>query len=143
MTDKTLYHLYTDGASRNNPGPAGIGWVVTTAPKPSTPDQILTQGGEYIGEKTNNEAEYLALIRGLTAVQKLAGRQVTCYLDSLLVVNQLNGLFKVKRGHLAELVVKVKTEEAKFTKVTYHHIPREDNHRADKLANQAIDQAIG
>ena len=84
MIDKLI--LNTDGGSRNNPGPAGIGYVI----KDST-GKILEKRGKYIGNYTNNEAEYKALIEGLRACAKLGGKTIDCFLDSQLVVNQLSG----------------------------------------------------
>ena len=125
--------LFTDGGSRGNPGPAGIGWVITN----------VKSGGEYIGVATNNVAEYKALIRGLEECYKLGVKQVECFLDSNLVVNQMKGLYKIKEAHLATLAGEAKKIEAKFASVTYTHIPREKNTLADKEVNKALDTFSG
>ena len=135
---KTL-HLYTDGGSRGNPGPAAIGIVI------KTPEgKILEQEGRQIGEATNNIAEYRALIEGLKLAQKYNPEKLTCFMDSSLAVNQLNGRFKVKQAHLRELVFEVQQQLTEFlrTKVEFRHIPREQNAEADKLLNRALSRFI-
>ncbi len=131
-------HLYTDGGARNNPGPAGIGIVVKT--KQGEP---LLSKGFYLGKKTNNEAEYLALLRGLKLIQQFNPEKVICYLDSQLVANQLNGIYKIKQSHLQKLAIKIFTEARKFKRVEFKHVPREENKEADKEVNKAIDEALG
>jgi len=133
-----ILHLYTDGGSRGNPGPAGIGMVL------KTPEgRVLVKEGRTIGEATNNEAEYRALIEGLKLVHQYNPQRLLCFLDSLLVVNQLNGGFKVKKAHLQKLVFEVQRElgHLKNTKVEFKHIPREENAEADGLLNQALSAA--
>ena len=128
-------HLFTDGGSRGNPGPAAIGIVL------KTPDgKVLEQEGRQIGAATNNVAEYRALIEGLKLAQKYKPEKLTCFLDSSLVVNQLNGKFKVKQAHLRQLVFEVQRQLAGFlgAKVGFRYIPRGQNKEADKLLNQAF-----
>lgn len=127
-------HLYTDGGARGNPGPAGIGIVIK-----DTSNQVIKELGKYIGKATNNEAEYTALIEGLSACFKKNVDEVDCYLDSSLVVNQLNGKFKVKDARMRALFVKAKKLENLFDKVTYTHVPRDKNHEADSLVNEVLD----
>lgn len=129
--DKVL--LFTDGGSRNNPGPAAAGFVIR-----NESGKVLKKRGEYLGRATNNEAEYQALIRGLTETRKLKPRRVRCFLDSTLVVNQLNGDFKIKEARLRELVLKVKSLERELGEVFYEYIPREKNQEADGLVNKAL-----
>ena len=125
--------LHTDGGARGNPGPAGIGVV-------------LEMGGEkktfkkYIGEATNNQAEYQALLLGLEEAQKAGADEVSCLLDSELVVKQLNREYKVKNQELAPLFVKIYNLSQQFKKVTFAHVYREENKEADKLVNEAIDE---
>lgn len=128
--------MYTDGGSRNNPGPAAVGvWIETLGKK----------YGEYIGEKTNNEAEYEALIFGLKKIKSLIGKEKTrkteieCYLDSELVVNQLNHKYKLSEKHIQDLFIKVWNLMLDFQKVSFYHIMREENKIADALVNEALD----
>jgi len=132
-----VLHLYTDGGSRNNPGPAGIGVVLK-----GTSGNVLEKCGKYLGIKTNNEVEYLALLEGLKIAKKYNPECLICFMDSRLVVNQLNGIFKIKNGRMRELVLQVKQIEPKFQKVEYRYIPREKNEEADFLVNQALDKKL-
>jgi len=127
--------LYTDGGSRNNPGPAAIGFVIKTKD-----GQILKKGGRFLGRATNNEAEYQALIEGLKKAKELTPKRLTCFLDSSLVVNQLNGVFKIKEARLRRLIFEVKKLEPDFEFVRYQYIPREENKEADSIVNQILDE---
>ncbi|MFW6110183.1 MAG: ribonuclease HI family protein [Patescibacteria group bacterium] len=128
--------LYTDGGSRGNPGPAGIGYVIK-----NKNGKIIEKNGKFIGKATNNEAEYQALIAGLKAAKKYTPKKLNCFSDSALVVNQLNGEFKVKKAHLKKLVFEVQSKLAEMlgTTVKFQHIPREENSEADALLNEALD----
>lgn len=128
--------MFTDGGSRNNPGPAGIGvWVET----------LNKKYGEYIGEKTNNEAEYEALIFGLKKLKQLLGKgktksaEIVCYLDSELVVKQLSHEYKLSEEHIQKLFIQIWNLMLDFKKVSFHYIPREKNKIADGLVNEALD----
>ena len=129
--------IYTDGGARNNPGPAAIGVFIETLHK---------QFGHYIGEKTNNEAEYEAVIFGLNKIKHLVGKEnakdteVECFLDSEFVERQLNHEYKVKEKNIQELFLKVWNLTLDFKKVIFHHIVREKNKVADKLVNEALDE---
>jgi len=127
--------LYTDGGARGNPGPAGIGYVIWDGHK------LVEKGNKYIGETTNNQAEYQAIILGLEKVKNIGAEEVDCFLDSELVVKQLNREYKVKDKDLAPLFIKVWNLSLSFKKITYNHIRREKNKEADKLVNEAIDRA--
>ncbi|MEA2110286.1 MAG: ribonuclease HI family protein [Pseudomonadota bacterium] len=127
--------LYTDGASRGNPGLAGAGFLILD--ETST---LLDEGKLFLGERTNNEAEYDALIAGLKLARRSGCQEVEVRADSQLMIRQLTGQYRVKNKRLIPLVLEVKKLAAAFAKVTYHHVPRADNARADKLANQAIDE---
>jgi len=129
--------LYTDGGSRNNPGPAAVGLVIQ-----DTKGNIIEKQGKYIGEYTNNEAEYMALIEGLKVTKNYHPESLVCFLDSQLVVNQLNGIFKVKKAHLAELLLEVKKLEVEFSNIEYRFVKRDKNYLADSLVNQALDSQI-
>ncbi|NTU70089.1 ribonuclease HI family protein [bacterium] len=132
---KTL-KIFTDGGARNNPGPAGIGVVVK-----DIENNVIETYKKYIGDKTNNQAEYEALIY---ALEKVSGKGdvLECFLDSQLVVNQATGAYKVKNAEIRELLFKVKTLEQDFNEVHYFHIPREQNKEADKLVNEALDEYL-
>jgi len=137
--DKTdVLILHSDGGARGNPGPAGVGYVLE-----DESGNTVEQGSEFLGKATNNEAEYQALILGMREAQKHSPRELHCFLDSQLAVNQLNGLFRIKKAHLAELVFKVRELERKFEKVEYIYVPRRENSWADRLVNQSIDEGLG
>lgn len=127
--------LYSDGGARGNPGPAAIGYVLTNC------GNVVAEHGEVIGETTNNVAEYTAVLQGLTRAHELGATHVSCKLDSLLVVEQLNRNYKVKDANLAQLFTKVWNLSQRFQRVTFQHVRREQNHHADALVNQALDAA--
>lgn len=127
--------LFTDGASRGNPGPAAAGVVVKD--RKGNP---LLEKGQFLGRMTNNEAEYRALLLGLKLARKFKPETLICLLDSELVVSQINGLFRVKKSHLRELLFKIRQVEPNYPKVTYKLIPREKNSAADALANAVLNR---
>jgi ribonuclease HI len=146
--------IYTDGGARGNPGPAGIGVVIyrfnpsvsvkKRGKKPQTLKwEKLGEYKEFIGETTNNQAEYRAVILGLERAKELGGSEIDMYMDSQLVSEQLNQKYKVKNKGLQPLFVKVWNLSIEFEKVKYHYIPRAKNKEADALVNEAIDQALG
>jgi len=126
--------MRVDGAARGNPGNAGIGGIVSDGD-----DNELLSFSEYIGETTNNVAEYSALIFGLKKLAQFKSSSIIIYSDSELLVQQLNGFFKVKNAGLKPLFEQARRLLSKYTGVTIYHVPREANKEADKLANQAID----
>lgn len=138
-----MIQLYTDGASRGNPGPAGAGFVLfseeSVNPHSRLQKNILHEGCKYLGEKTNNEAEYIAIILGLELAKEKGITELSCFLDSELVVRQLEGRYKVKKPHLQELHAKALSLAKQFTQVSFGHVRREYNTEADALANKAID----
>ncbi len=127
--------LYTDGGSRNNPGPAATGFVLK-----NEDGRVLKKGGSFLGIATNNEAEYRALIEGLQAAKEFNPSHLDCFLDSLLAVNQLNGVFKIKEARLRELVFEVKALEKESESIRYQYVPREENKEADAILNQILDE---
>ena len=129
-------HLFTDGGSRGNPGQAAIGCVLEN---PQT-GEVLREHCERIGIVTNNVAEYQGLIEGLKLAQRYHPNTLVCHLDSELVVKQLNGEYKVKMQSLQPLVEEIRDLEGQLSTVSYVHIPRADNHRADALVNRALDE---
>jgi ribonuclease H / adenosylcobalamin/alpha-ribazole phosphatase len=126
--------VWTDGGARGNPGPAGYGAVVTTPG-----GQVLAEVAEGIGWATNNVAEYRGAIAGLQRAAELGARRVRVRADSLLVVNQQKGLWKVKNADLRPLSEEAKRLARSFDRVTWEHVPRERNRHADALANRAMD----
>jgi ribonuclease HI len=125
--------IYTDGGARGNPGPAGIGVVIWSG------NNLVGRHKNYIGEATNNQAEYKAVILALEEAKKLGAEELDFFLDSELVVKQINREYKVKDKDLAPLFVQVWNLSMGFKKVIFKHIPREKNKEADKLVNEAID----
>lgn len=126
---------FSDGGARGNPGPAGVGAVLF-----NEKNEIVEELSFYLGETTNNQAEYRALIMALEKAQALGATEMECYLDSELVVKQLNREYKVKNKDLAPLFLKVHNISLSFKKISFHHVPREKNSIADGLANQAMDR---
>ncbi|MFH1146024.1 MAG: ribonuclease HI family protein [bacterium] len=138
--------LFCDGGSRGNPGPAAYGWVLYPAlgvvvdttnedivlPKP------IAHGSKYLGVTTNNQAEYQGLVAGLTAAKEHKATSVKVYLDSELIVKQLNLEYKVKDKGLGEWFIKA-WNLTKELKATFTHVPRSLNSAADKLVNEALD----
>lgn len=127
--------IYTDGASRGNPGPGAIAFMITDGK-----GKILKAHKHYIGECTNNIAEYRALIAALERARKY-GDEVSFFSDSSLVVNQMNGNFKVKKPHMKELHRKAKSLEVKFKSVRYAHVKRSNPgiKKVDMMVNQVLD----
>src|SRR3989338_3300595 len=123
-------HIYTDGAARGNPGPAGIGIVIKNEKK------VLLEVSAFIGEATNNVAEYMALIRGLEEAIDLEEDEVEVFADSELMVKQIKDEYRVKNKGLLPLHYHVKSLIKKFKRFSISHIAREKNKRADNLANQ-------
>jgi ribonuclease HI len=131
--------LYCDGGSRGNPGPSAIGAVVFD---PATdPPTLVAEVSECIGVTTNNVAEYRALIAGLEAVAHLRARVVHVRADSLLVIKQLRGEWRVKHANIKPLHAEARALLAEYEVVDLQHVPREENTEADALVNQALDAA--
>jgi ribonuclease HI len=127
---------YTDGGARGNPGPAGSGVVIYD----EGGHKELAAIGEYLGETTNNVAEYTAVIMALQKAKELGADTVHIRMDSELVCRQMSGQYRVKQPHLQTLFARVHTLMQDFQKVTCEHVRREKNLRADELANQAMDK---
>ncbi|NTW22036.1 ribonuclease HI family protein [Candidatus Falkowbacteria bacterium] len=132
MNEKLI--IFTDGGARGNPGPAAIGAVIYDEQR-----QVLSEISEYIGETTNNQAEYKAVVAAIAKAKELGAKEVDFFLDSQLVVEQLNGNYKVKNKDLAPLFVQIYNASLGFRKVRYTHVRREQNQEADKLVNLALD----
>ncbi len=134
----TEFTIFTDGASRGNPGLASTGFVI------KHDGETMYTGGSFLGVATNNIAEYTAIVEALQKAQELSKNQsetsINFKLDSKLAVEQLSGRYKIKHPNLKILSSKVKDLEASFLKVTYTHIPREQNQEADAQANLILDK---
>lgn len=128
------YRLFTDGASRGNPGQAGAGAVLL-----SPQGEELVARSAYLGTCTNNVAEYRALILGLDASLQLGCEELSIALDSELIVRQIQGRYKVKNEALLPLFQQVQERLSRLRKWSIMHVPRSQNSRADQLANQGID----
>lgn len=132
-----VLRLFTDGAARGNPGPAGLGVVIEDE------NGMRLQGVmRYIGSATNNQAEYLALIEGLRAVSEWKPDRLEVYLDSQLVVEQMTGRYRVKNGSLAALHRQAQELLKSVPVATISHVARDKNRGADALANRAIDEWV-
>ncbi len=127
--------VYSDGASRGNPGPSGAGALVTSAD-----GRVLSRVSKFLGEMTNNMAEYTALLIALKQAQQAGAEEVTVRADSELLIEQLNGRYKVKSEALRILHGAAMDLLSSFKRWKAGHIPREKNQEADRLANQAIDE---
>ncbi len=128
-------HVYFDGASRGNPGPSAVGWVVVSS------DGIVDEGSETVGEMTNNAAEYAALTRALEVADELGFDEVDVRGDSELIVKQVRGEYDTNNPDLRERRVTVRELLSRFDRWSLEHVPREINDRADELANEALDDA--
>ena len=131
------YRIYTDGGSRGNPGPSGAGGVIID---PS--GEIISESSEYLGHQTNNYAEYMALFLTLKRANVLGIRSADVFMDSKLIVEQMNGNYKVKNEALKVIHCEIVELLKSFEKVTFTHVYREHNKHADRLVNQAIDKYI-
>ncbi len=126
--------LFTDGGARGNPGPAGCACFLF-----GDDGELLSFTGEYNEHATNNFAEYNALLIGLKLSLKESIKKLDCFLDSELVVKQLNGEYKVKDENIKVFFTKIQTLIKDFEKVTFNHVPREQNKHADRLVNLILD----
>lgn len=136
MKDADL-NLYIDGASKGNPGEAGAGlWIADKE------GQKMLEMSRYLGHRTNNEAEYWALLLGLKEAKRLGGKSIRIFTDSELVARQVNGLYRVKNSNLKVLHASVLKHLTEFTSYIIESIPREENREADRLANQAVQRGI-
>lgn len=133
----TGFQAYTDGASRGNPGPAAAAFIIITATTP------VRENSRFLGTATNNHAEYEAIIMALTAASDITHGGIDVVSDSELVIRQLNGLYRVRQPHLAELYMRVRSLCTRFSKVTFRHAPRTDPwiQHCDLLCNRALDGA--
>jgi ribonuclease HI len=129
--------LYVDGAARGNPGPAGAGAVILS------PDgHVVAKLGKFLGDSTNNVAEYMGLILGLKRAKAMGIKELDVFSDSELMVKQLSGDYAVKAEHLRPLHDEARSLLKAFSEVEVRHIPREENAQADLMSNRAIDERL-
>ena len=133
----TQIRIFSDGASRGNPGPSAVAFIIL-----SMDDRPLKRYSRFIGTGTNNQAEYKALIRALEAASDLTDGDIASYLDSELVVKQLNGDYKVRNLVLKRLWLQVKRIRERFRTVSFQHVPRTNTHirEVDKMVNKTLDE---
>ncbi|MGH7157742.1 MAG: reverse transcriptase-like protein [Candidatus Saccharimonadales bacterium] len=134
----TKAKLFADGGSRGNPGPSASGFVIL-----DMDDRVVVKKGTYLGITTNNQAEYQAVKFGLEEALNLGIRELYVYLDSLLVVNHMSGVYKVRNRDLWPIHAAIKDLAKRFHIVNFKHVPREMNKLADKAVNETLDEALG
>lgn len=135
-----MIYTNSDGGARGNPGPGAIGVIIRKD------NDILTKYSQFIGRNvTNNIAEYEALIKALELASKFTKEEVTCILDSELVVKQLLGKYKVRNTRLLELFLKVQKMQENFKRIKYHYVSRMDKFQqiADEILNDELDKEVG
>jgi ribonuclease HI len=137
VPDGKVVRVFSDGAARGNPGPAGAGAVLT-----DTSGKVLARLGRYLGRQTNNVAEYQGLLLGLQHAQELGYRSVEVRADSQLLIRQLKGEYAVRHAGLKPLHAEALRLLRGFDKVDLKHVPREENGLADEMSNRAIDEEM-
>lgn len=127
--------VFTDGGSRGNPGPSAAGYVIL-----DNSEQVIDQGGEYIGVTTNTQAEYHGVRLGLEAALKKGAKRINCRIDSMMVVNQLKGIYRVKNRELWPIHERIRELIGQFDSVSFSHVQREFNQLADGMVNKTLDE---
>lgn len=127
--------IYSDGGSRGNPGPSAAGYVIMNLNQ-----EVVDQGGEYLGITTNNQAEYQGVRIGLEKALSLGIKRVDFRIDSMLVVNQMNGIYKIKNRELWPINERIRGLMTQFDKVTFSHVRREFNQLADGMVNRTLNE---
>jgi ribonuclease HI len=138
IPDNHRLTIYADGGSRGNPGPSAAGYVLF-----NNAEQIVAENGVYLGVTTNNQAEYAALKLALEEAIKLNAHELAVYMDSMLVVNQMKGIFKIKNRDLWPIHDAIVSLTKQFKHVSFAHVPRELNKAADAAVNRALDAELG
>jgi ribonuclease HI len=129
--------IHTDGAARGNPGPAAFAYVI------ERDGEAPVEESDVLGTRTNNVAEYIALVRALEHAARLGGRRLEIFTDSDLMVNQIKGYYKVRNASLRQYWEQAKRLLEEFENFKLTHVPRAQNDRADRLCNEALDRAAG
>jgi ribonuclease HI len=143
MDQTNSLNIFTDGGSRGNPGPSALGVYIE-----NDKGIVLDEMGKYLGITTNNIAEYSAIVAALEWILQNKARmpqlsKISFYMDSQLASSQLNGLYRIKNPHLRELLFEARQKESQIgLPITYSHVPREQNKKADALVNIALDNAV-
>jgi ribonuclease HI len=137
QADLQRVKIYSDGAARGNPGPAGAGAVIL-----ASDGTTVARLGRFLGEATNNYAEYHGLLLGLQRAVELGASEVQVYADSQLMIRQLGGQYRVRNAGLRPLFDEALRLLRTFRKYDLHHIPREQNTAADEMSNRAIDEKM-
>lgn len=133
---------YTDGGARGNPGPAGAGAVLLLLDEEGKEVRQLAEVSVYLGETTNNQAEYRAIFLALQKARELGSEDVEVRMDSELAARQLNGQYRVKNAELAQRYLEIVNLKRSFKRVIFKHVRRAQNAQADALVNAAIDQHL-
>ena len=126
--------IFSDGGSRGNPGPSAAGFIVL-----NNRQEVIAEGGEYLGITTNNQAEYHGVRLGLEEAEKLGFKKIDFKIDSMLVVNQMKGYYKIKNRELWPIHERIRLLMTKFDRVTFTHVPRQFNQLADGMVNKTLD----
>jgi len=126
--------IYSDGGSRGNPGPSAAGFIIL-----NNRQEVISEGGEYLGITTNNQAEYQGVRIGLEEAEKLGFKKIDFKLDSMMVVNQMKGYYKIKNRELWPIHERILLIMTKFDRVTFTHVPRQFNQLADGMVNKTLD----
>lgn len=126
--------IFSDGGSRGNPGPSAAGFIIL-----NNRQEVIAEGGEYLGITTNNQAEYHGVRIGLEEADKLGFKKIDFKLDSMLVVNQMKGYYKIKNRELWPIHERIRSLMTKFDRVTFTHVPRQFNQLADGMVNKTLD----
>ena len=138
ITSDTDAIIYTDGGSRGNPGPSASGFIIM-----DTGQRVIARGGEYLGITTNNQAEYQGVRLGLEKAKELGLKNVDMCIDSMLVVNQMNGVYSIKNRELWPIHERIRDLMSQFDHVSFRHVSRELNQLADGEVNRALDTHEG
>jgi len=129
--------IYSDGGSRGNPGPSAAGYIIK-----DKSDRLIYEGGAYLGITTNNQAEYHGVRLGLEKAKEMGIKSVDSYVDSMLVMNQLNGQYVIRNRELWPIHERIKELTEQFDKVTFRHVKREFNQQADGMVNKILDARV-
>lgn len=127
--------IFSDGGSRGNPGPSAAGYVIVDSEQ-----HPIAEGGEFLGITTNNQAEYHGVRLGLEKAKELGVRKINFKVDSMLIVNQMNGQYRIKNRELWPIHERVRELVASFDRVSFSHVPREFNQLADGMVNKTLDE---